>query len=149
MYRNQIKCMSVEDFNKNLVLKKQPIGKAEILKAIAEISLSQNKGCDCNTNAVGSIVGFVNQLDLLDFAIYNYQDDLYRYFLEDYNDKLSIEQLVAINDFCYEYGYLSENDLLLELKKSGVLYESSPLEDLAEQVKGSTYYAMYDYLKGD
>ena len=59
---------------------------------------------------------------------------------------MKLEQYKAITDYCKEYGYKSKEDLLAELKKSGVLDERSPIEDLAEQVADDTYETMYNYL---
>ena len=59
---------------------------------------------------------------------------------------MKLEQYKAIMDYCKEYGYKSKEELLAELKKSGVIDERSPLEDLAEQVTDETYETMYNYL---
>lgn len=60
--------------------------------------------------------------------------------------KMKLEQYKAIMDYCKEYGYKTKEELLAELKKSGVLDERSPLEDLAEAVTDDTYETMYNYL---
>jgi hypothetical protein len=59
---------------------------------------------------------------------------------------MKLEQYKAITDYCKENGYKTKEELLAELKKSGVLDENSPLEDLAEQVADDTYETMYNYL---
>lgn len=59
---------------------------------------------------------------------------------------MKLEQYKAITDYCKENGYKTKEELLAELKKSGVLDENSPLEDLAECVKDDTYETMYNYL---
>jgi hypothetical protein len=59
---------------------------------------------------------------------------------------MKLEQYKAITDYCKENGYKTKEELLTELKKSGVLDEMSPLEDLAEQVADETYETMYNYL---
>lgn len=60
--------------------------------------------------------------------------------------KMKLEQYKAIVDYCKQYGYANKEELLAELKKSGVLDENSPLEDLAEAVDDETYETMYNYL---
>ena len=153
MYHIRFNCINLAQFNDMLVLKRKPITESEILEACAVVSLYHNANFSCANNAqydkaVEGIVGFIKLNNLLEPTIYNLIDDLVKYFLEDYEGKLSIEQLEAINDYCVEQKYTSESELLSELKKSGVLDERSPLEDLAEQVKDNTYYGMYYYLKG-
>ena len=59
---------------------------------------------------------------------------------------MKLEQYKAIVDYCKENGYANKEELLAELKKSGVLDERSPLEDLAEAVADDTYETMYNYL---
>ena len=59
---------------------------------------------------------------------------------------MKLEQYKAITDYCQAHGYKTKEELLAELKKSGVLDERSPLEDLAEQVADDTYETMYNYL---
>jgi hypothetical protein len=71
---------------------------------------------------------------------------LYQKYFERTDKKMKLEQYKAIMDYCKEYGYKSKEELLAELKKSGVLDERSPLEDLAEAVADDTYETMYNYL---
>ncbi len=59
---------------------------------------------------------------------------------------MKLEQYKAITDYCKEYGFMSKEELLTELKKSGVLDERSPLEDLAGAVDDETYETMYNFL---
>lgn len=61
---------------------------------------------------------------------------------------MKLEQYKAIVDYCKEYGYANKEQLLAELKKNGILDQSSPIEDLAEAVDDETYHTMYNYLVG-
>jgi hypothetical protein len=144
--------MTLEEFNKRLVLKKSPITQKEILKALAEISIyKSNVGFATNAQydkAVECVMSFIYNQEILEPTIYYNLKDLLCYFLENYNDKLSVEQLMAINEYCCKNGIPNENALLEELKENGVLDENSPLEDLAEQVADETYETMYNYLVG-
>ena len=152
MYHIRFNCMNLDDFNKKLILKRQPITKQEMYKAIADISLQQiSFSCANHTQyekSVEAIIGLIKYNDLLSVFIYQHQYDLNAYFLEDYCENLSVSQLVAINDYCDKQGYTSVEILLKSLKESGVFDENSPLEDLAEQVADDTYETMYNYLMG-
>ena len=153
MYHIRFNCMNLDEFNKKLILKKAPISEKEILEAIVHISLSKNREISAPLyqrdfdSSKTAILGVIKQMEILDYIIYEFVDELLDYFLEDYN-KLNIEQLKAINDYCINHIYLSENELLSTLKESGVLDENSNLEDLGEQVKDTTYDTMYNYLVG-
>lgn len=57
------------------------------------------------------------------------------------------EQYRAIFNFSKQHGYANKDELLKDLRNSGVLDENSPLEDLAEQVADDTYNTMYNYLE--
>ena len=72
---------------------------------------------------------------------------LYQKYYERTDKKMKLEQYKAIMDYCKEYGYKTKEELLAELKKSGVLDERSPLEDLAEAVNDETYQTMYKFLE--
>ena len=150
MYHIRFNCMNLDEFNKKLILKRQPITEKEMYKAIADVSLQQiSFSCATHTQyekSVEAIIGLIKRNDLLDLFIYQNQYDLNAYFLEDYCENLSVSQLVAINDYCDEQGYESVESLLKDLKESGVLDERSPLEDLAEAVDDETYETMYNYL---
>jgi hypothetical protein len=71
---------------------------------------------------------------------------MYQKYYERTDKKMKLEQYKAITDYCKANGYKTKEELLAELKKSGVLDENSPLEDLAECVQDETYETMYNYL---
>ena len=150
MYHIRFNCMNLDEFNEKLIVKHNKITENEIKEAIANICLTKrNFSYGANNEckkAIEGICHLINDTLILTHLICFYFEDLVEWFVEDYCDKLSVAQLVAINEYFDEQGYESVESLLKDLKESGVLDERSPLEDLAEAVADDTYETMYNYL---
>jgi hypothetical protein len=55
-------------------------------------------------------------------------------------------QWSAVYDYCAEYGYDTTQELLADLKSSGIVERNTKLADLDEYVSGKTYDDMYNFL---
>ena len=150
MYHIRFNSMTVAEFNEKLVLKHAKKTQNEIEKAVADICLSHKKFSVATHHAyekaIESICAFIQDNDLLGVAIYNYFEELIGYFAQDYCE-MEIEQFKAINDYCYNEGYKSGEELLSNLIECGIMNEKSIFEDLASSVNDTSYETMYAFLE--